>query len=143
MEEKLKILVAYDGSNEAAKAVEEAADLAKKFSGSVTVLNVYWDPSEERYEPLIEKTEKISVSDEGSLRILDDIEPILKEKNVKYELRSVRNPNVPRTIVKIADNEGYGCIALGSRGMGGAKAWILGSVSTRVIADAPCPVIVV
>jgi nucleotide-binding universal stress UspA family protein len=143
LKEGLKILVAFDGSTEAAKAVEVAADIADRFAGAVTVLNVYWDPAQERYEPEIERIEQISVGDEGSLRILQDIEPILEEKKVKYELKTVRNPNVPKTIMRIAEDEGYGIIALGSRGMGGAKAWLLGSVSSRVIAEAHCPVIVV
>ena len=30
-----------------------------------------------------------------------------------------------------------------SRGMGGGKAWMLGSVSSRVIEDSPCPILVV
>lgn len=143
MKKGLKILVAYDGSMEAARAVETAADLAKSLKGSVGVINVYWDPGQNKYEPELAATEKISVMDEGSLRILDDIEPMLKERGVEYELKSERNPNVPRTIMRVAETEGYGCIALGSRGLGGAKAWLLGSVSSRIIADSTIPVIVV
>mgnify|MGYP001209346870 CR=1 FL=1 len=143
MKEGVKVLVAYDGSKESKNAVAEAADIAKRFQGSVTVLNVYWDPSEAKYEPIVEKVEKISISDEGSIRILDDVEPLLKERKIKYNLRSERDPNVPKTILRIAEEEGYGCITLGSRGMGGARAWLLGSVSSRVIAEATCPVIVV
>ena len=143
MKEGLKILVAYDGSSEAARAVETAADLAKSLKGSLGVINVYWDTAQNKYEPELAATENISVMDEGSLRILDDIEPMLKEKGVEYELKSERNPNVPRTIMRVAETEGYGCIALGSRGLGGAKAWLLGSVSSRIISDSTCPVIVV
>jgi len=143
MKEGLKVLVAYDGSKESNNAVATAADLAERFKGSVTVLNVYWDPMEGKYEPVMEKVEKISISDSGSLRILDDVEPLLKKRKVKYDLRMERDPNVPKTILRIAEDEGYGCIALGSRGMGGARAWLLGSVSSRVIAEASCPVIVV
>jgi nucleotide-binding universal stress UspA family protein len=143
MKEGLKVLVAYDGSKESNNAVAAAADLAERFKGSVTVLNVYWDPMEGKYEPVVEKLEKTSISDEGGIRILDDVEPMLKKRKVKYDLRMERDPNVPKTILRIAEDEGYGCIALGSRGMGGARAWLLGSVSSRVIAEAPCPVIVV
>jgi len=143
MKEGLKVLVAYDGSKESKDAVSVAADVAERFKGSVTVLNVYWDPMEDKYEPMVEKVEKISIVDRGSIRILDDVEPMLKKRKVKYDLRMERNPNVPKTILGIAEDEGYGCIALGSRGVGGARAWLLGSVSSRVIAEAPCPVIVV
>ena len=143
MDEGLKILVAYDGSKESQKALVEAIDLAKKFKGSVTALNVYWDPKEALYEETLSATEKIVPSDEGSLRILDDARKLLEESNVKHVLRTERDSNVPKTILRVAESEGFGCIALGSRGLGGASAWLLGSVSSRVIAEATCPVIVV
>jgi nucleotide-binding universal stress UspA family protein len=143
MKEGLKVLVAYDGSKESKDAVSAAADIAERFKGSVTVLNVYWDPSEEKYEPIVEQVEKTSIGDRGSIRILDNVEPLLKKRKIKFDLRMERNPNVPKTILRIAEDEGFGCIALGSRGVGGARAWLLGSVSSRVIAEATCPVIVV
>jgi nucleotide-binding universal stress UspA family protein len=62
---------------------------------------------------------------------------------VEYELKTVRSSNVPKTILDMASDEGYGCIALGSRGLGSARAWLLGSVSRRVIAESSCPVLVV
>ena len=40
MEEGIKVLVAFDGSKESRNAVSEAADIANRFHGSVTVLNV-------------------------------------------------------------------------------------------------------
>ena len=143
MEDGMKILVAYDGSDDSERAVKEAAQLANKFSGSVTVLNVYWDPTEESHASALERTEGIQVMDRGSLRILDDIEPYLKESGVTYELRTERSPNVPKTILRIAEDEGYGCIAMGTRGRGGAQSWLLGSVSLKVIAEAECPVIAI
>jgi nucleotide-binding universal stress UspA family protein len=143
MKEGMKILVAYDGSEESHRALVAATDLAKQFKGSVTALNVYWDTAQNQYEPTLEEIEGISVGDEGSLRILGNAKDYLEENKVKYELRTERNPNTPKTIMGIAEKEGYGCIALGSRGMGGARAWLLGSVSSGVIAEASCPVIVV
>ena len=139
----MKILVAYDGSEESHRALVAATDLAKQFKGSVTALNVYWDTAQNQYEPKLEKIEGISASDEGSLRILGNAKDYLEKNKVKYELRTERNPNTPKTIMGIAEKEGYGCIALGSRGIGGARAWLLGSVSSKVIAEASCPVIVV
>jgi nucleotide-binding universal stress UspA family protein len=139
----MKILAAFDGSEESMKAVEEAASLAKNLSGSVTVLNVYWDRAEQRYSGEIKAAENIAVRDEGSLRILKNVESLLKDKKVEYNLRTERSSNVPKAILRIAENENYDCIALGSRGLGGAKAWVLGSVSSRIIAESSCPVIVV
>lgn len=143
MDEGLKILVAYDGSNESKKAVQEAADMAKRYKGSITILNVYWDPVEKKSDDLAVKIENVNILDEGGYRILDDLEPTLKKMKVQYKLRVEREPNVPKTILRIADQEGFGCIALGCRGLGSARAWLLGSVSSRVIAEATIPVLVV
>jgi len=143
LKEGMKVLAAYDGSENAKRAVAEAAELAKQFSGSLTVLHVYWDPSESAYAGELGRTEGIEVRDEASLRVLDDIEPMLKEAGVDYEFRSEVDPNPPKAIMRIAENEGYDCISMGSRGRGGARAWLLGSVSSKVIAESNCPVIVV
>jgi nucleotide-binding universal stress UspA family protein len=77
-----------------------------------------------------------------TLRLLADVEKELKEAKIKYEMRSERSDDPPSVILRIAKEEGFDCIALGSRGVGGAKAWLLGSVSSKVVAEATCPVIV-
>lgn len=122
----MKILVAYDGSVNANQALSEALEIAKRFSGSITVLHVFWVESEEE-----------------SLKLLKEVEGKLKDANVKYDLRTERGQNIPRRITRIATEEGFDLIAIGSRGLGGGKAWVLGSVSSRVIEDATCPVLVV
>jgi nucleotide-binding universal stress UspA family protein len=138
----MKILVAYDGSIYSQKALDEIIEIAKRFSGSITVLNVYWDPTEEAHEEVVRRVEDIEVRDRGSLRILNDLEPELKEAGVKYELRSERSNRPPEMILRIAKDEGFDLIAIGSRGMGGAKAWLLGSVSQKVVSEADRPVLV-
>ncbi len=142
MKENMKILVAYDGSDFSKKALDEAVDVAKRFSGNVTVLHVYWDPSEGVHEKTLERVEKIEVRDRVSIQVMDELEPKLKRAGVKYDFRSERSNHPPAVILRIASDEGYDLIALGSRGMGGAKAWLLGSVSSRVVSEADCPVLV-
>jgi len=81
--------------------------------------------------------------DQPTIRILKDAEDDLKKAKVKYEALSERSDDPPHVILKTAEEGGFDCIAMGSRGAGGAKAWLLGSVSSRVIAEASCPVLVV
>ncbi len=135
MKDGAKILVAYDGSEYSKRALREAADLAKRVKGSVTLLHVFWSPEKQ-------KLEGTEIRDEPTIRLLKDAEKDLKALNVKYEALSERSDDPPHVILKRAEEGGYDCIAMGSRGMGGAKAWILGSVSSRVIAESHCPVIV-
>jgi len=122
----MKILVAYDGSDHAKRALGEAMELAKKFSGSITILHVVWEESDDESQNLLTKAA------EG-----------LKSAGVKYDVRSERGQNIPRRITRIATEENFDLITIGSRGMGGAKAWMLGSVSSEVIEEATCPVLIV
>lgn len=122
----MKILVAYDGSAHADKALSEAIVLAEKFKGTITVLHVAWEKS-----------------DDDSRRLLHHAEEKLKKSNVKYKLRVEQSQYPPRRIVRIAMDEACDLIAIGSRGMGRGKTWVLGSVSSRVIEEAPCLVLVV
>lgn len=139
MKEGSKILVAYDGSEFSKRALKEAVDLAKKFNGSVTLLHVFWDPT----VPTVKKLEGTEIRDQPTLKLIADAEKLLKGEKVNYEMRSERSDDAPYVILKTARDDGCDAIAMGSRGMGGAKAWILGSVSSRVVAESPCPVIVV
>lgn len=116
--------------------MNEAVDIAKKVNGSVTLIHVFWDPNVKKYEGT-------EVRDQPTIQLMADAEKILKASKVKHELRSERSDDAPHVILKAANEGGFDYIAMGSRGRGGAKAWILGSVSSRVVAESHCPVIVV
>jgi len=122
----MKILVAYDGSALADKALDEAVDLAEMSEGSIAVIHVPWEES-----------------DDESRRLLARVEARLKKAGARYELMSERSQYPPRRIIRAAMDGGFDLICVGSRGLGTSKAWVLGSVSSRVIEEAPCPVLVV
>lgn len=126
MKDGAKILVAYDGSPNADRALSEAINLGKKFSSPITVLHVRWRESEESSKSLLKKTEET-----------------LKKAGMKYQLRTETGENIPRVIIRVADEEAFGLITMGTRGMGGVRAWIMGSVSNAVATGAKCPVLIV
>jgi nucleotide-binding universal stress UspA family protein len=137
----LKILVPYDGSDEAKSALNEAIDIAKEFNGSLTLLHVFWDPSETRYENRLEMVENIDIRDEASLRVFSDRMEVLEKSGVDYDLRSERSPEISSTILSVAKDENYDLIVMGTRGLGTASSLLLGSVSRKVIAESDCPVL--
>ena len=137
MKENIKILVPYDGSTHSKNAVYEAIDLAKKYSGSVTLLNVHWDPG------ATGSYDGTEIRDQPVIKLFEDIENDLKQSGVSYELRYENDANAPKVILNASKEGGYDAIIMGCRGLGGARAWLLGSVSTRVAAEALCPVIIV
>ncbi len=136
MKQGAKILIAYDGSEYSKKAMREAVDLAGKYGGSVTLLHVFWDPK-------VRQLEGTETRDQPTIALMADVEKELKGSKVRYEARSERSDDPPSVILNTVRDGGFDYIAMGSRGMGGAKAWILGSVSSRVIAESQVPVIVV
>jgi nucleotide-binding universal stress UspA family protein len=122
----LKILVGYDGSSNAKKAVETVADMAKKLEASVTIVTAAWETSEDESHAMLS----------GQKRLLE-------QKGIKVDIRSVRSNNPPGVLVRIAEDEDYDLVVVGSRGMGGVKNFLMGSVSTKIVQDCPCNVLVI
>ena len=49
--------MAFDGSDEAFRALKEAMDLAEKFSGSITVVHVRADESDNKSRAILSKAD--------------------------------------------------------------------------------------
>jgi nucleotide-binding universal stress UspA family protein len=126
MKEKMKILVGLDGSDYSTWALMEAISIAKKFSGHVKVITVY----------------KQGKEDEAS-KIQMKAQQLLDEEQIDCELLSILGSNPSRALVETADQEKVNLIVVGSRGLGSAAAFIMGSVSKQVVTKANCDVLVV
>ncbi len=122
-----KILVGFDGSEYAKKALIEAIKIAKRFSAEVTVVNVYHVPTGE----------------ELSQRILEKARVILENGDVMFRLVSVLSTNTPKVITDMAKHEKFDLVVVGSRGMGAVKAYLIGSVCDKICHDSPISVLIV
>jgi len=122
----MKILVGYDGSDLSHQALNEAIDLAEQFKGTILVLSVFWEETESEKNQILLRAEKR-----------------LMETFVKYDIVSENSKSPPSRIGRMAKEEGVDLIAIGSKGRGGAKVWVLGSTSSKVIEEAPCPILVI
>ncbi len=58
-------------------------------------------------------------------------------------LTAILGSNPSRALVDTARNENFDLIVVGSRGLGSAAAFLLGSVSKQVVSKASCDVLVV
>ncbi len=126
MKEKMKILVGVDGSDYSTWALMEAISIAKKFSGHVKVITVY----------------KRGQEDEANKTQLK-AKQLLDEEHVDSSLSSILGSNASRALVDTAKNEDSNLIVVGSRGLGSAAAFLLGSISKQVVSNASCNVLVV
>jgi nucleotide-binding universal stress UspA family protein len=137
-----KILVAVDGSTESKAAVQMAKEhLQNSFAEQVTIVNV---------SPNFENSFEIA------LARLENMNEIAREfgKKVTEEARAVFSADAKvdcqviigdpaMAICDLAEAEGYDLIIMGSRGKNPLSGFLLGSVTTRVLHLAPCPVLVV
>jgi nucleotide-binding universal stress UspA family protein len=149
-----KILLATDGSEEATLAAQTAVDLADKTNSELHAVYVgeldYGHPS---YDPSYDPS--FAVTDYEYMQQI--------QENLEQEARKALDAEVERVkaaggrvveahlsmgspdaeIVKLADDIGAGLIVLGSRGLGGIRRALIGSVSDSVVRHAHCPVLVV
>jgi nucleotide-binding universal stress UspA family protein len=137
-----KILLAADGSREAELAARTAADLAQKTDSELHVVHVLalpldtHDPSS--FEPQVwarlEKRERTT---------LEDLVESIKASGgvVKGSHLAAGRPDAE--IVALAEEIGAGLIVMGSRGVGGIRRALMGSISHSVVRHAHCPVLVV
>lgn len=124
----MKVLVGYDGSDYAKRALDQAILITKAFGGAITVLNVF---------DLIDTKAK-------ALRMLDEIEKDkLKDSGVDYTLRMEGSDQIAYTLCKIAEDEDFDLVAIGRKGKSVFHAWLYGSVAEKIFAVAVCPVLVV
>ncbi len=129
-----KILVAYDGGEPARRALEMAAELARKFGAKVGVVSVIpvhagrvpvdpWDDREVHASELAEARQ---------ILLGLGIEPVLYEP-----------AGVPAlTIEKVAEEGGYDMVVLGSRGLGIVSRALQGSVSEHVATHSHATVVI-
>ncbi len=143
------ILVPIDGSDASLKALDYALEFAHRFSSDLHIVTAY-SLTEETYH-LIQRALPRSMAESYQRDVKERNEQILA-KAVEHG-RSV-HPHLTITqtliqgrpadkIVEIASTHQIDLIIMGSRGIGGIKGVLLGSVADRVADHAPCPVMIV
>lgn len=133
-----RILLAVDGSEHSAKTVPVAADLAKKYGASVTVLHV------REFTRRFGTDVEIDSEDETKAYV-DGVLAELESAGIaaRGELRRVQSGQVPREIIDVAAEVGAGLIVMGTRGRTEWQSLLVGGVAHKVMAHAPCPVLLV
>lgn len=134
-----KILVGYDGSQAARKAVDTAAGLAKQHAAELYVLTVARPPE---VADDVETEAVIENSRQYHRRMLADLKSGLAVKNVKAHFEvAVGHP--AEQIIYHADKHGVDLIVVGDRGRSKFTRLLLGSISKQVAEHADRPVMLV
>jgi nucleotide-binding universal stress UspA family protein len=139
------ILLATDGSGDAKLASDSAATLAESTGSGLHVvcvgpgLPLYQLPDyPARFEEAVEAQRR------DARRVLDEQVERLQGAGATVEEAHLEEDERPdRAVVELAEDVGAGLVVVGSRGLGGLKRALLGSVSTSIVRHAHCPVLVV
>jgi nucleotide-binding universal stress UspA family protein len=143
-----KILLATDGSEEAALAVQTATDLAKSTGSELHLVYVeaasYVFPTTD-WESLGGEdlpTRLDEVAKEAAKTKVDEQAQRVSEADGEVAGAHARVGYPEAEIVDFAEELGVGLIVMGSRGLGGVRRTLMGSVSNSVVRHAHCPVLV-
>jgi nucleotide-binding universal stress UspA family protein len=147
-----KILVAVDGSEQSFKAAEYAIEIGKKYSAQLTALTVL-DISKPKHlssyfitAPTYAMRELEEERKEAQ-QWLDKVANIVSEKgnnnNIQFKSQIEKSMSVEGTIVDYAEQENIDLIVVGTKGRSGFTKLLLGSVASKVVTYAHCPVLVV
>jgi nucleotide-binding universal stress UspA family protein len=151
-----RILLATDGSEDAAHATEAAIELSKETSSELHVVYV----GEDAYSAVLVYPQ---ATDSGGIEQQDPVFLEELERQFEQMARRVLDAEVEKVraaggtvgqahlrigeaateIVDLAEKLSAGLIVVGSRGLSGIRRALIGSVSDSVIRHAHCPVLVV
>lgn len=148
----MKILVCYDGSEASQRAIDKAKQLTADCGiHEVTLLHAYEDyswvaTSADGYAPSPENLENLR--DLEAKKIEDKKDFLFHEAkkfadtNATMEVKMVQG-HPASVITEVAEEGNYDLIIMGSRGLGGLKRVVLGSISNSVIQGTNISVMVV
>src|SRR5882762_424966 len=152
-----KILVALDGSESSQKAGRAALELAEKLKADLLVLHAISPPTTYYHTTIASPTGMslrapsqheidayYAYARKVALGIVGETESKAKKQgiHVKTEIPEAVS-SVVETIINHAGKENVDLIIVGTRGLGGFKKMLLGSVSSGIVSHANCPVLVV
>jgi len=138
-----KILVAYDGSDHAIRALDIAIDIAKKYEAKLDIVEVVDTAALLGMGVAPIPGEVIQQVYNKAKNDVDSAKSKAQQQGVK-EVESVVLEGDPATaILEYASKNGVDLIVTGSRGLSTFKRIILGSVSTKIVQDSKIPVLVV
>jgi nucleotide-binding universal stress UspA family protein len=150
-----KILVPVDNSPHSRNALEAAIQIAKKFSGRITLIHVYssvfpmmavGEPSTlSPGVPISPPTRFLGyaeVAQKSGERLLADLKHKVETEQLEADTIMEKGHAV-QEIIRAAKGGSFDLIVMGARGVSHIREMLLGSVTDGVIHHADCPVLVI
>lgn len=136
-----RILVAIDGTRTSEPAVTAAAELSEKTGSEIHLVYVGEEITETRTPRSRGSDDEVG---EEARRMLDEKTGEIESAGGSVGQASVVPGSDPADeIVKLTRDDDVGMVVVGNRGLGPLRYAVRGSVSTTVVREAFCPVLVV
>ena len=135
------ILVPYDDSAYSNRAFVYALDLAKKYDANLSVVSVMYSSSHAtdiKHQTTVDDR-KIKVMEKS----YDRLRAAAKKFGVPIKTQMLMESSIVDNIISFVSNYGVNLIVMGTRGRGGPKRLMFGSVAMATSQKAPCPVMLV
>lgn len=138
-----KILVSVDGSELAERAIPYAKSLAEQYGAELLVIRVAHplpiisDFSTASYEAIV------AAEHQATENYLVDLNDRFSNSPVAAKMIPLHEQDVAEAIIDYACREQVDLIVMSTHGRSGFSRWIHGSVATKVLNHAPCPVFLV
>ena len=135
------ILVPYDDSAYSNRAFVYALDLAKKYGAKLSVISIMYSsshPTDIKHQTTVDD-KKIKVMEKSYRRL----RAAAKKFGVPIQTKMLMESSIVDNIVSFVTVKGVNLIVMGTRGRGGPKRLMFGSVAMATSQKAPCPVMLV
>ena len=136
-----RILVPFDFSTHAIRALQQALAIGDAFGAKIFLANIVPQPSCPRdleELPLAPDT-TATLQQRENLQVLKAL-----TRGVRTEIEFlIGYGNVWQELVKLAEETKADLIVIATHGRGGLRRVLWGSITTRIVEHAPCPVLVV
>lgn len=143
-----KILVPLDGSKLAEKALPYAEAFAKSFDAELILV---WalqpqpivamsDYGALSYAPMIDQEQQ---ERQEAYKYLSTLRDRVRQTGILTRIAVIKGQSVADAIVDIAAQEKVDFIVKTTHGRSGLSRWLYGSVATKVLQQAPCPIFLV
>jgi nucleotide-binding universal stress UspA family protein len=140
------IVVGTDGSDTAREAVAAAVELGRLTGATLHLVSAYEPVSGQR---LRSEARQVPADLQWMVNPREDVDATLSEAGEQARDGGVPSEAYARegdpadAILDVAEELGAELIVVGSRGMTGARRFLLGSVPNRVSHHAPCAVMII
>ena len=136
-----KILLAYDGSEGANRALEEGMELARVHQAELWALTV--QEGVPRFSATIDEVqEEKAYANQHTSEVLAAAQA--QARDAGFELKTLKHLGHPaQTIIQVAAEGKFDLILVGHSGLSGVWAKYLGTTAEKVSRHAPCSVLIV